>query len=115
LTKRPLRRGAATRYASSTSRVCCLLVVVALTGCGQSGPTSGEPQSEAGPGIADLHDCDLVREYYVDGMTTAKYVDGEDEAEAISLARKLPDGCTSWVALAYPRHRVRSASVFRAR
>jgi hypothetical protein len=62
--------------------------VLALTGCGQSGPTSGEAQSEEGPGIEETYDCDGVRGFYVDGMTTAKYTDGEDRANAIYLAQR---------------------------
>jgi hypothetical protein len=76
---------------SSTSRVGCLLVVLALTGCGQSGPTPGEPASEAGPGIADLDDCDDVRGYYVDAMTTAKNIGREDEARGHKLPGRSVD------------------------
>jgi hypothetical protein len=79
LTKRARRRGAAPSYASPTSRLCCLLVVLALTGCGQSGPTPGDALSEAGPGIEDLYDCDDVRAVYVDAMNDLEYVDRAED------------------------------------
>ena len=76
------------RYAASTSRVCCLLVVLALTGCGQSGPTSGDAVSETGPGIEDLYDCDEVRAVYVDAMNDLKYTDRETQDDYKYVARR---------------------------
>ncbi len=77
--------------------------MLALTGCGQSGPTSGEAQSEAGPGIEETYDCDGVRGFYVDAMTTVKNIKlekkrakeagrqwprGRSEADSIYLAQR---------------------------
>ena len=60
--------------------------MLALAGCGQSGPTSGNAASDAGPGIDDLYDCDDVRAVYRDAMTDLTYDDAEDDLIYVAQA-----------------------------